>query len=430
MNAPARSWAAIDPAAPAPVGSHERLPLVDAIRGFALLGIFVLNVGHFALFWAFPVEARAELPLGSLTRLGEIVSVIFVRAKFYMIFSFLFGLGFAMLMTRAASRGTEFLPLYRRRLAVLLGIGLVHMTFLWRGDIVTVYALLGFLLPFFARVSDRALLAWAAGLFVMPAVFRTLVVISGGAFDPGAPIRAVQLAVDRLLLHEVTDAELLRMLQSDDWMALLKYNLTGPLFRFAELLSTMRFPRVLGAFLLGMWAGRRGIFADPAAHRPFVLRVLWWGLPIGLATNAVLAAMWSPQRPLHAPARILEELVSVGVVPLALSYVAALVLLWLQPFWRRWVELFAPAGRMALTNYLAQSVIGVFTFHGVGLGLGGRVGSVVAAAIAVGVFAVQAAASALWLRRFEHGPVEWLWRSLTYGRRLPLRRSARVASLT
>jgi len=424
MRAPpaARPSAALAP--PAPVNPDERLRLLDALRGFALLGIFLINVGDFALFPLMPVEDRAELPLGSLTQLAATVSLVLVRAKFYTIFSFLFGLGFAMLLARAASRGADFPRLYGRRLAVLLAIGAVHMTLIWHGDILAVYALLGFLLPRFARVSDRGLLIWAAALFAAPAAVRAVIVLSGGALDPGSPLRAASQWLDRRLLGTTEDAALLAVLQSGDLLLLLKYNLAGPLYRLSELCSSLRLPRVLGAFLLGVYAGRRRILEDAAAHRDRLRRVLIWCLPVGLAANAVLAAMSSPGRPPGAPVRIAEDLVSAGVVPLALAYIAGFALLWLRPSARRGLAWFAPAGRMALTNYLAQSVIGIFVFYGVGLGLGGRVGSAAAALIAIVVFAVQVLLSALWLRRYRYGPVEWMWRSLAYGRRQPLQRGA------
>jgi len=412
----------VEAAAPAPANPDDRLHLVDALRGFALLGVFLVNIGDFALYWAVPVEDRSALPLGFAARLAEIVSLVFVRGKFYTIFSLLFGLGFAMLLARAMRRGAGFQALYRQRLTVLLLIGAVHMTLVWHGDILTVYALLGFVLMLFARVTDRGLLLWAAIMFALPVLVRTLVVLSEGALDPGGPVRLASQRVERMLLGDLTDADFLPLLQSNDWMLLLKYNLSGPLFRFSDLLSTVRFPRVLGAFLLGMWAGRRGVFENPEGHRLLLRRVLLWGLPIGLAANGLLAALSVPGRPLHAPVRIAEDAVSIGVAPLALAYVAAFVLLWLRPVWRRRLVLLAPAGRMALTNYLSQSVIGIFLFYGVGLGLGGRVSSAVCAAIAVAIFALQAWISALWLRGFRYGPAEWVWRSLTYGRRQALGR--------
>ena len=278
MSASPAGQAAVEAAAPAPANPDDRLHLVDALRGFALLGVFLVNIGDFALYWAVPVEDRSALPLGFAARLAEIVSLVFVRGKFYTIFSLLFGLGFAMLLARAMRRGAGFQALYRQRLTVLLLIGAVHMTLVWHGDILTVYALLGFVLMLFARVTDRGLLLWAAIMFALPVLVRTLVVLSEGALDPGGPVRLASQRVERMLLGDLTDADFLPLLQSNDWMLLLKYNLSGPLFRFSDLLSTVRFPRVLGAFLLGMWAGRRGVFENPEGHRLLLRRVLLWGL--------------------------------------------------------------------------------------------------------------------------------------------------------
>jgi uncharacterized protein len=216
----------------------------------------------------------------------------------------------------------------------------------------------------------------------------------------------------------------LKLLQSGDWLLLVEYNLGRTLFRFADLVSTSRLPRILGAFLLGLWAGRRRVFEDPERHRALLRRVLLWGLAVGLPANGALALLSSQGRPMHDPVRVIEDAVSIGVPALALAYGAAFVLIWLHPFWRGFLAWLAPAGRMALSNYLAQSLIGIFVFYGIGLGLGGRVGSAACAAMAVGVFTLQVAASAVWLDRFRYGPAEWLWRSLTYRRWQPLRRPA------
>jgi uncharacterized protein len=395
---------AAEPVAPAPVDPGDRLPLVDALRGFALLGIFLVNIGDFALLRTLPPDDRAALPLGSLTRLAEITSLVFVRGKFYTIFAFLFGLGFSMLLLRARARDGDFRSLYRRRLGVLLLIGAAHMALIWYGDILAVYALLGFLLPLFIRTADRGLLWWAAALFAMPTAVRVLVVLSDGALDPGSPLRAASVRLDRALLGEMKPGDELKLLQSGDWLLLVEYNLGRTLFRFADLVSTSRLPRILGAFLLGLWAGRRRVFEDPERHRALLRRVLLWGLAVGLPANGALALLSSRGRPMHDPVRVIEDAVSIGVPALALAYGAAFVLIWLHPFWRGFLAWLAPAGRMALSNYLAQSLIGIFVFYGIGLGLGGRVGSAACAAMAVGVFTLQVAASAVWLDRFRYGP--------------------------
>jgi uncharacterized protein len=189
-----------------------------------------------------------------------------------------------------------------------------------------------------------------------------------------------------------------------------------------------------GKFLLGFWAGRSGILVRAASDRAgsddravlAMRRGLAWGLAIGIACEGVLladqafpaldAATWG--------AKVAESaLWHAGVLALATSYVCGIVLLFRRPDWNRTLQLLAPVGRMALTNYLGQSVICIFIFYGFGLGWYRRVGPTAALGITIAVFAAQAAVSAWWLQRFRYGPAEWAWRSLTYGRRQPFRRA-------
>lgn len=407
------------PVAAAPTEPTTRLQLVDALRGFALFGILVVNLNDFTQHWALSPEQRALLATAPTDQAANFLRFMFGYGKFNTIFSFLFGLGFAMFLARAPERGAEFLTLYRRRLTVLLAIGLVHMTFVWYGDIIALYAALGFVLVLFRRASDRSLLVWAAVLIVSHPLLTSATVLSNGALDPGAPLRVVAdewLYVGVFGLPAASHAD---VAISGGWLDLLKLNLSGPPYRLGEFLSTSRVQRVLGMFLLGLWAGRHMIFHDPAAHRRLFRQVLFWGLPIGLFGNAVLAWM----RLAGDEPSITRDLVyAVSVVPLAMAYVAGLSLLWMRPRAQRWLAALAPAGRAALTVYLSQTIICLALFYGVGLGLGGRVGPTLFFPIALAIFAVQVALSFVWLRYLRFGPAEWVWRSLTYGRREPLRR--------
>lgn len=396
----------------APTAPHERLQLIDALRGFALLGILVVNLGDFTLYWGLTAEQKASLTTAGTDGYADFLIRMFGYGKFNTIFSFLFGLGFAMFLARGKRGDGEFLPFFRRRLSILLMIGAIHMTFIWYGDIVALYAALGFILILFRRLSDRALLVWSVVLILSHPVLTSIIVLSGGTIDPGEPLRRAEQWLSARVFGFPPEYYF-AVVSSDSWLDLLKYNLAGPFYRIGEMISTSRLQRVLGMFLLGLWAGRRMIFQNPHAHRTLFRRLLILGLPIGLAGNAAYATMPSLiERNITA-----ELLYALSVVPLALAYVAAFSLLWMHARMRRWLTALVPAGRLALTVYISQTVICIALFYGVGLGLGGRVGPTLFLPIALAIFSLQILLSAVWLRYFRFGPLEWLWRSLTYGQR-------------
>jgi len=215
----------------------------------------------------------------------------------------------------------------------------------------------------------------------------------------------------------------LRIIANGDYRQIFKVNLEGVVFRYIDLLYTNRIPKVLGMFLLGFYAGRRGILLRVEEHLPLVRRVFRWGLALGLIGNtafAVLIEMGVDIPP--SPLGIAQTAAyAVGVPSLCFFYVSALALLWRKPRWRRWLSALAPVGQMALSNYLMQTIVCVTIFYGYGFGCFGRVGVTTGVALAVVIFALQIALSNWWFRRFQYGPVEWVWRQLTYRRRPPLR---------
>jgi uncharacterized protein len=202
-------------------------------------------------------------------------------------------------------------------------------------------------------------------------------------------------------------------------------NLVNALWRPGRYLETGRPAKVLAMFLLGAWVGRR-LVGDPALRALPLRRVVGWGLALGLVGNGVFAAVEArtgSSFSLSALGLVQTAGYALGVAPLALAYAAALALAWRHERARRWLAAFVPLGRMAMTNYLGQTLIGLALFYGYGLNLMGRVGAAWLVPLAAAILFVQARASAAWLARYRYGPVEWVWRQLTYGRRLPLRRT-------
>ena len=413
-----------------PVDVSERVVLLDALRGFALWGVFVSN----SLMW---LSGRAFLPSEKATALAspvleQVVSSIyqvFITQKFISIFSFLFGLGFSIQWARAEARGTSAVPLYRRRLLVLFGIGLAHALLLWTGDILHTYAMVGFLLMAFHARSNRTVLFWALGLvtvmpFLVPAAIRYVPVLLHGAEAAAEAVKASQ-ASDKALR-----ADTLVALSSESFWTAQVGNARFFVENFGGgVRRVLWMSLILGRFLLGLLAGRLLLLQNVEAHRALLRRILGWGLGVGLVINGggllvhrlrnAGVLEWDKQGPWMMLVNGAQE---PGYIAMGAAYVAAFALLFQRDRWRRWMGLLSPVGRMALTNYLMQSVVSIWIYNGWGLGLIGTLPPSRIVVICCVVFAGQVVFSHLWLARFRFGPAEWLWRSLTYGRAQTMRR--------
>ena len=385
---------------------RERIAALDVLRGVAVAGILLANVFVFFGHFAIPEARLAALPTATADRTATFLEHVFVQGKFYSIFSLLFGIGFGLQLARG---GDAVLPRFKRRLRILLGIGAIHALFLWAGDILLLYALLGFAMPWFARKSDGALLRWTAILLAIPTALYVAALAAWMAVGPDAPASGgggmppgMLAMVERMGTGGVVDA--------------FRGNLVLLIGRWMELFMTVRFPKVLGMFVLGLWTVRAGIAISPAAHRTALVRWAVIGWSLGLPVNVV--ATWASDRWDYLPPSVGGLLgvamQAIGFPLLALGYAATVGLLVVDG--RRLLNVFAPLGRMALTSYLTHSLVCVLLSYGFGLGLFWRVGATYAMAIALIIVAVQIPLSALWLGRFRFGPVEWVWRRLTYGR--------------
>ncbi|HYH97373.1 DUF418 domain-containing protein [Hyalangium sp.] len=414
-----------------PVDGNERLTLLDALRGFALCGVFISNTymwfsGRFLL-----PRAQMEATLASASLLDHVTiraTGFLVFGKFITLFSFLFGLGFAVQMGRAEQRGASIVPLYARRLGVLLLIGLSHLFLLWFGDILTTYALLGFGLLLFRNRLDKTLLIWAAALILVAPIAGMVLLRLPELLGPsGNMAEAAKTAREN---SEALRAQLLVAFKSGIYLDVIRANATWYLQEFIRpLIPSML--AIFGRFLLGLVAGRNRIFHEPTQHLPLLRKVLLWGLGVGVIATGASAAMqmlsfykvlklddfpWLPFA--MWPVRQLGE------VGLAAFYLTGFTLLFQRSTWQRVLSVLAPVGRMALTNYLSQTVISLFIFYGYGLGLIGTLGPKAIVALPIGIFVLQIGVSHLWLSRFRFGPVEWVWRSLTYGKAQPMRRTS------
>lgn len=423
------------PADPArPVDALERVALVDALRGFALCGVFISNT--FTWFSGrnlLPHEQAHALETSPLEAVVTGLYHFFVNQKFVTLFSFLFGLGFSIQLARAEARGSSIVPLYSRRLLVLLGIGLVHIFGIWAGDVLSTYAVVGFLLLLFRQRSDRTVLAWVVALLVavpllVPAIERFGPILLHGAQAAAEAAKAQQE-------HTAQEkARFLAGLSSHSFWTTqhenARYFLTAMLLTMGRLHWMIG---ILGRFLLGLLAGRHLLMQEVERNRPWHRRLLVWGLVLGVLGNGAWVLMQRLRiAKLVDPATdhwtvIMPAIQELGYLGLAAVYVAAFALLFQRERWRRVLQVLAPVGRMALTNYLLESVMSICLYDGWGLGLVGRLTPSRCVALTLAGFALQVPFSHWWLSRFRFGPAEWLWRSLTYGRMQPMRMAPRGA---
>lgn len=382
----------------------KRYVILDALRGFAILGICLANFPEFSL-WTF------SDPVGwtSTDKITRAIQTFLVDGKFYTLFSLLFGMGFSIQLENAGQKTRTF---YRRMIFLFL-IGLCHLLFLWSGDILMLYAAMGMLLPLFKRLPTRKILIWGG-------VFLALPVICEAVFGTrlSDPLVAEQWRICGL--YGITEANFGTWLADiHNYKGMLQFLHQGAVERMWEFVTSYRFFKVLGLFLIGYAVGREKFFADLGAWKGLLRNIFIYGLALGVPVS--VAYTWSSMagEALGPVAHSVFYLLS--VYPMGFAYAAGFCLLFdRSPEGRGWLLLTKP-GRMACTNYLSQSVFGVLLFYGIGFGLGGKVDLLATEAIALGVYAFQIAFSAVWLKYFRFGPVEWVWRMLTYGQRLPLK---------
>ena len=392
----------------APIAASERVALVDVLRGFALLGILVVNTGVFKSAGFGPA---ADAP--PLDQLASGAILLLFTLKFYVLFSFLFGYGFSVQMARAAERGAPWVPRYLRRLLGLLLLGVAHAVLLYVGDILVTYAVLGVALLAFRRARSRVLVGVAIGLVALSALGVAgvgAVVSVLPASDTADVAREVEVDAARTeAAYRGSPGEVVEE-RLRTWPAVLVFALLG------------QGPTVLGMFLLGLWAGRRRLLERIDEHRPLLRRALVLGLVVGLPGSAAFAAATVASGFDFDATFFLASAVDFATAPfLTAGYVSGIALLHARPAGARRLAVLAPVGRMALSNYLLQSLVCSLVFTGYGLGLFGRVGAAAGLVVSFAIFAAQVPLSAWWLRRFRFGPAEWLLRSFTYARRQPLR---------
>ena len=393
----------------APTLPTERIVTLDIIRGFALLGILVVNMASFS---GMGPERPTALPDQAA---AFIVNVLF-SGKFNSLFSMLFAIGFTIQLARLEQRGeSDARWIYVRRLLVLFGIGIAHAILLWDGDVLHMYALLGFVLLFMRNVSDRTVAVLIAALLLVPAA-RSLFLLLFASPEWTAARVAFQQEYFTTATAALGSGSYADAVAHNFW-SLRRVYFSAPGLDAVILLGYALF---LVTILLGLLAGRHRWIQRAGENPSLLRRVQWWALVIGIAfgvAQAIASRYIEPSVP-SVWFIVLRTGYSVSRVALMVFYVAIIVRLANHARWRSWLLPLAAAGRMPLTNYLLQSVLCTAIFYGWGLGYWGQAGAALQLGLAFAIFfVVQVPLSLWWFRHFAYGPMEYVWRVLSYGRR-------------
>jgi uncharacterized protein len=390
-----------------PVSLSERIVFIDVLRGMALFGILAANMRAFFA----PLDCYDNIGVLFHSRADVLAQLFidgFIQGKFISIFSFLFGMGFAIQMSRAEARGVRFMGFYPRRLLALALFGLIHGLLIWAGDVLLTYAFSGAILLLFRKRQQKTLLWWAGGLFSLPIVGSIVfLALYFSRFrrpwmDPKPPDVQKLYTVINIYAHGTV-----RQILAQNWV---EWKLELPTTLFAIYAAAL--------FLLGMWVWRAGIVQRLDEYRPVLKRVCGWCMPVGLFVSIFVAIVKAVVPPGTASgwAWLGGVLWLPGSHILAAGYVSGLSLIFLHEEWRRILLPFAAVGRMALTNYLMQSVLCTLFFYHYTTGLYGRIGPAVGLIPTVILYGTQVVFSNWWLERYRFGPMEWLWRGMTYGK--------------
>jgi uncharacterized protein len=423
-----------------PVTEAERLVSLDTLRGVAVMGILVMNVYAFAM----PLAAYYNpLIMGGTDALNMgtwFFTHVFFDQKFMSIFSMLYGAGVVIMMNRAEARGTSDTPVFYRRSGWLIVLGLLHGYFIWFGDILFHYAVMGMIVFLLRKASPRKLIAIAC--IMLPV---TPLINFGSSFyleELQADIAAIEQLQSqgetldeeqRDKLEEWQEIRVLFAPSEDDIAAeVMAYKGTyvdalthrAPFVAFMQINLTLVFVvwRVGGLMLLGMALMKLGVLSAERGtrfYRRMTLIGYGFGLPLAFLSAVILEAHQFD--PLYA-SRYGGVPNYFGSILVAFGHIGAVMLVVKSGAFRAAVDRFAAVGRMALSNYLAHSLVMTTLFYGYGLDLYAEVQRFWQQGFVVALIGLQLLLSPWWLKHFRFGPAEWLWRSLTYGQRQPMRR--------
>jgi uncharacterized protein len=392
----------------------DRIQILDTLRGFALAGILIINAMSILAVKGSTPAFTVDIPV--LDRILQDLILFFIESKFFTLFSLLFGIGFAIQIQSAEKQGSKFIPRISRRMFGLLIFGLLHITLLWDGDILVIYAITGTLLIAFRKKAFGKIKRWVIGLLAVPGTLVFIIFLYTLLARLTESGSATFTKSDRSLAEEFANTDATQLLLHNGFIE----GIGDRFLTYLELspLLFSRIPTVLAMFLIGLYLGRTNFIRLLPEKIETLKKVRFWGLLLGFSLMLLIVAATKFLPTVSALVAIIEDQYLAGPI-LCLGYASTLTLSFLKNPNRRIFNYFSRVGRMALTNYLTQSLVLTFLSYGWGLGLALKLNGFQVLGICIGLFAVQVVISNIWLKAFKYGPLEWIWRCITYWRLFP-----------
>lgn len=382
----------------APTNEQNRIVWIDIIRGFAILGIFVVNIGAISAPY-FMYGGAEQAWTAPFERFIQMIIDVFFQGSFYTLFSILFGFSWQLMKDRLVIKDINFTTFLFRRQVILIGIGFIHAFIIWHGDILLSYGLIGLLLLLFIEVKDRTLLIWAVGLLGGSVAFITIGLYQVRYLLGGANQAAINQAIEN---YSSNNLFAIWGQNLQDW----SYANTGMTFIF--LIATL-----LPLFLFGMYIARKGWLHEPKKHQDLLWRLLQitFFLFIFLKLGPYI---------FDNPLWLSYVQDNIGGTASAVFYIVLITFITQYARGLKLLQPFKYIGRMALSNYILQSVFCVVLFYG--FGLYDSITPSIAIIIVIVFYALQIIFSKWWLSKYRFGPLEWVWRSLNYGKKQAFRK--------
>ncbi len=394
-----------------PVEKKQRIEILDVIRGFAIAGILIANIQSWSGYKFVPFDLLERLPYYEYNSLAKHLFMIFIDTKFYAIFSILFGIGFYLQFNKFRDDQDAFIHTYRRRLGFLMLFGAVH-AFFWSGDILLIYGLVGFVFILFRNLPNKKLLTWAIIIYYIWLIKDVVAVM----FFPDFMHR--QLTAYKTY-PDMTPEQITAYFQHGTVWEVLNTNWHNLFWRYVDLIPAGRLAKILALFLFGFYLMNTSYFKVRAHSRKLLTIFAISGLFFTILADRIGGnmAIFSSNT-----LDIVYKAVAVtGQILLAMAYINALTILHEYRPWKKVLHLLSYVGRMSFSNYIMHTAFGYLIFYSFFGQRFGSMGIVQITLLALALYVLQIIISMVWLRYFRFGPLEWLWRCLTYGKIFPIR---------